>query len=104
MHKSTLLAGSGPGFYFYFVSIFEKIALDYWFSKEEAIDLARQTLIWSAEVLKKSEDSAETWQSRVTSKGWTTERSIEEFEKLWLEEVFKKSLDKWIERSRELWK
>jgi len=102
MHQSTLLAGSWPWFYFHFVSSFEKLAINYWFSQKEAEMLAKETIIWSAEVLKNSEDSAKIWQERVTSKWWTTEATIQEFWKLWLENIFEKALKKWIERSEEL--
>lgn len=102
MHQSTLLAGSWPWFYFYFVSIFEKIAKNYWFSEKEAEFLARETMIWSWKVLENSEDSAETWKKRVCSKWWTTESAIEEFKKLWLENIFEKSIKKGVERSEKL--
>lgn len=102
IHAATLLAGSGPGFYYYFCTIFKDIALSYGFSETNAAKLAEQTLIGAAKLLDESDDSSAQLQNKVASKGGTTETSISEFERLQLLATFKQALEKGVKKSMDL--
>jgi pyrroline-5-carboxylate reductase len=80
MDVVTAVSGSGPAYFFYLVECLTKSGMELGLSEEEATQLARQTLIGAAEILKQSTESAEEWRRKVTSPGGTTAAALQAFE------------------------
>ncbi len=75
----TAVSGSGPAYVFLFVECMMNAARKLGFSEKEAKALVYQTLLGSAHMLAKSEDSAEALRQKVTSKGGTTQAATDVF-------------------------
>ena len=46
LDKVTAISGSGPGYYFTFIDLFEKAAINLGFNKKIAKELVYQTALW----------------------------------------------------------
>lgn len=77
LNSVTAISGSGPAYFFYLTEILAEAAKDFGIPKTIATEMAIQTLIGAAELLK-SEKLADPAQLRqaVTSKGGTTEAAL----------------------------
>lgn len=76
MDAATAVSGSGAAYVYALVAALEKAALDQGIGAEAARQLARQTLIASAALLKGSETEVESLISRITSPKGTTEAGL----------------------------
>lgn len=92
------IAWCWPALYYFFCKIFEDIALRNWLSEEDAKKIARQTFIWSANHMEKTNLNQDELISEVATKWWTTEKIIKSFLDDWLDNI----IEKWINVA--LWK
>lgn len=98
----TALSGSGPAYFFYLTQLMEEKALSFGFSKEEAKQIAEQTIIGAAEVLKTGIKTAQDWKAAVTSPGGTTEAALKHMEAEQFHNIFHNSIQKAKDRAEEL--
>jgi len=77
----TALSGSGPAYVFYWIESMLEAVEQMGLEKDLSRELALQTIIGAATLMKNSNESAEQLRAKVTSKGGTTAAAIEEMEK-----------------------
>jgi pyrroline-5-carboxylate reductase len=77
----TAVSGSGPAYCFLFAESLADAAVEIGLSRPEAERLVLQTMLGAAHLLEKSGKTAAELRRNVTSKGGTTERALEVFEK-----------------------
>ena len=75
----TAVSGSGPAYVFLFVECMMDAARKFGFNEAQSKSLVYQTLLGSAHMLEKSEDSASVLRQKVTSKGGTTQAATDVF-------------------------
>ncbi|MEP6342890.1 MAG: pyrroline-5-carboxylate reductase [Maricaulaceae bacterium] len=73
----TAVSGSGPAYIFYMVEALEGAAINAGMPGELASIFARETIIGSAALLKKTDQSAEALRIAVTSPGGTTQAALD---------------------------
>ena len=88
----TMLAGSGPAFYFYLAELFEKFAQQNGLNSKDAEKIIKQTFLGSSMLLDKSNKSAAELRKNVTSKKGTTEAAIKVLMKNKFDKIFLKGL------------
>jgi pyrroline-5-carboxylate reductase len=98
----TMLAGSGPAFYFYIAELFEKFAEQNGLKTEDAEIIIKQTFIGSSMLLAKSNKSAATLRKNVTSKKGTTEAALKVLTKHKFDKIFLKGLKAGFKRASQL--
>jgi len=84
---ATAISGSGPAYVFYFMQSMIKAAVDLGFNESEAELLVNQTFMGSVAIQNSYSLSNEEWIRKVASKGGTTERALQVFEKGSLEKT-----------------
>ena len=77
----TAVSGSGPAYCFLFAEALVEAAVNIGLARPEAERLVLQTMLGSAHLLEKSGRPAAELRRNVTSKGGTTERALQVFEK-----------------------
>lgn len=93
MDAVTAVSGSGPAYVFHMAEAMASAGEKLGFTPEQAMTLARQTIIGSAALLESSEDiSAAQLREAVTSKGGTTQAALE----ILMDGQFQDALDKSI--------
>ena len=98
----TAISGSGPAYFFYFFDAMEQAAVELGLSQDDAKKLVRQTAYGS---LKLSESSSEEFTQligQVSSKGGTTERALEIFDRKDFKRIIKEAIKAAQERSVEI--
>ena len=102
IHKTTALSGSGPAYFLAFVEALTRAGESLGLTEEQASDLAVDTLLGTAALLKE-ERSPEALRERVTSKGGTTAAAISIFmQDNRLDDLVEEALIAAEKRSREL--
>ena len=81
INAATAISGSGPAYVFYFMQSMIKAAVDLGFNESEAELLVNQTFMGSVAIQNSYSLSNEEWIAKVASKGGTTERALQVFEK-----------------------
>jgi pyrroline-5-carboxylate reductase len=81
MDAVTAVSGSGPGYVFYFVEALERAAAGLGFDETAARRLALQTFAGAVKLALESSEPPSILRARVTSRGGTTERALEELER-----------------------
>ena len=81
LDKVTAISGSGPGYYFLFIDLLEKVAVELGFNKKIAKQLVYQTALGSIQLLMNNSKSAEQLTRNIAVKGGTTEAAIKLFKK-----------------------
>ena len=76
MNAVTALSGSGPAYIFLLEEIFAEVAIELGLEHDLAAALARETIVGSADLLRKSPLPASELRAAVTSKGGTTEAAL----------------------------
>ena len=102
INSVTALSGSGPAYFFYILESFIKISKDLGIKENIAKTLAIETMIGAAQLAKFSKDDLLTLRKNVTSKGGTTEKAIEVFEKKKMNKVFEEGIRKAYEKAKEI--
>jgi pyrroline-5-carboxylate reductase len=98
----TALSGSGPAYFFLFIEIMEKIAVELGLEQAVARKLAIETAHGSALLARQSSDSPGVLRERVTSPGGTTERALDILREGNIEGLLRDALTGAYERSSEL--
>lgn len=83
----TSMHGSGPAFYYYVMESFIDGGVALGLDRELAYELALQTLIGTAELIKQTGETPEQLRKNVTSPGGTTAAAVAKFEELGLRET-----------------
>jgi len=84
---ATAISGSGPAYVFYFMQSMINAAVDLGFNESEAELLVNQTFMGSVAIQNSYSLSNDEWIRKVASKGGTTERALQVFEKGKLEKT-----------------
>lgn len=77
LHTVTALSGSGPAYFFYWMAHMIKAGCQEGLNPDEATKLVLQTAKGASMLALHSQDSVETLQKNVTSKGGTTEAALQ---------------------------
>ena len=102
MNAVTALSGSGPAYFFYFMELIEKGAVDLGLSNKQARLLTLETALGAAKMALESEHDLQELRKHVTSPGGTTEAALRVLEKGKLEALISKAMRAACERSEEL--
>lgn len=102
INAATAISGSGPAYVFYFMQSMIKAAVDLGFSESEAELLVNQTFMGSVAIQNSYSLSNEEWIAKVASKGGTTERALQVFEKGILENTIVDAVKAANDRALEL--
>lgn len=100
----TALSGSGPAYVFYFMNAMIEQAQTFGFDENEAKSIILNTFKGTIDLFENSNDSANTWIDRVTSKGGTTHQALTTFTNLNTEDNIKQGVKAAFERAKELGK
>ena len=98
----TAVSGSGPAYVFWLIEQLAAFAEREGISAPDALRLARQCVLGSAQLARSSADSPAQLRKNVTSKGGTTEAALRVFEEERLAERFAKALAAATKRGGEL--
>lgn len=96
------ITGSGPAYFAYLTEQIEKFIKDHGLSDKDALKIARQVFVGSANLMKKENLSPGELRAKVTSKGGITQAA---FEKLMAKDfggIFLEGIEAAIKRTREL--
>lgn len=99
---ATAVSGSGPAYVFYFMQSMIKAAEQLGFSPSEAELLVNQTFNGAVNLQNGSSLSNQEWITKVASKGGTTEKALEVFEKFALDTAIVQGVNGANERALEL--
>jgi pyrroline-5-carboxylate reductase len=98
----TAVSASGPAYFFLFAECLAEAAVDIGLPREEAEELAAQTMLGAANLLEKSGETPAELRRKVTSKGGTTERALQAFEEGRLVDLVRKAVRSAYQRAKEL--
>jgi pyrroline-5-carboxylate reductase len=98
----TAVSGSGPAYVFWFIEQLAAYAESTGIPREEALSLAKQCVLGSAQLAMASKETPEQLRKNVTSKGGTTEAALRVFDREKLAEGLRKALDAATRRGGEL--
>ena len=101
---ATAISGSGPAYVFYLAEAMKEGALKLGFTEEQADLLATQTLLGSATLLDRSEDSPKDLRQKVTSPGGTTLAATNVFDSREMKSILIEGFEAAVDRSIELGK
>lgn len=99
---ATAISGSGPAYVFYFMQSMIRAAVDLGFNESEAELLVNQTFMGSVAIQNSYSLSNAEWIAKVASKGGTTERALQVFEKGILEKTIVDAVKAANDRAGEL--
>jgi pyrroline-5-carboxylate reductase len=99
---ATAISGSGPAYVFYFMQSMINAAVDLGFNESEAELLVNQTFMGSVAIQNSYSLSNKEWIAKVASKGGTTERALQVFEKGSLEKTIVDAVKAANDRALEL--
>ena len=100
----TAVSASGPAYVFWFIEQLAAAAEKLGIPREQALTLAKQTVLGAARLASASDDSPETLRRNVTSKGGTTEAALNVFEQEKLAERFIRAIEAASRRGEEMGK
>jgi pyrroline-5-carboxylate reductase len=98
----TAVSASGPAYVFWFIEQLAASAVKLGIPPDDALKLAKQTVLGAALLASSSEDSPETLRRNVTSKGGTTEAALNVFEQEKLAERFMRAVEAASKRGEEM--
>ncbi|MGL2964561.1 pyrroline-5-carboxylate reductase [Flavobacterium sp. RSB2_4_14] len=99
---ATAISGSGPAYVFYFMQSMINAAVELGFNESEAELLVNQTFMGSVAIQNSYSLSNNEWIKKVASKGGTTERALQVFEKGSLEKTIIEAVKAANDRALEL--
>ena len=102
MDAVTAVSGSGPAYFLRVMEAIEVAGVKLGLSKEISRLLTLQTAFGTAKLALESQEDAATLRARVTSRGGTTERAIEQLEQSNIDQLFEQALSAAAKRSEEL--
>ena len=98
----TAVSASGPAYVFWFIEQLAASAAKLGIPAEDALKLAKQTVLGAAQLAASSAESPETLRRNVTSKGGTTEAALKVFEEEKLAERFLRAIEAASERGAQM--
>jgi pyrroline-5-carboxylate reductase len=98
----TAISGSGPAYLYLFAESLIDAAAGLGMKRNDAEKLVLQTMLGAAQLMDKSDKAPAELRRDVTSKGGTTERAIEVFEKSDLAGIISKAVKAAYQRAKEL--
>ena len=98
----TAISGSGPAYFYLFAESLIDAAVALGMKRNDAEKLVLQTILGAAQLMDKSDKAPAELRRDVTSKGGTTERAIEVFEKSDLAGIVRKAVKAAYQRAKEL--
>ena len=102
MDAVTAVSGSGPAYVFWFIEQLARAGESLGLPPATAKTLALETVLGSAKLAARSEESPAALRERVTSKGGTTEAALKAFEEQKLAERFLRAVEAARDRGAEL--
>jgi pyrroline-5-carboxylate reductase len=102
LDKVTAISGSGPAYVYLFAESLIDGAIELGLAERDAETLVLQTILGAAHLMDKSDKKPAELRRNVTSKGGTTERAIEVFEKSNLAGIVAKAVKAALQRAKEL--
>lgn len=100
--KATAISGSGPGYFFLFISLLENAAKKLGFSSKISEELVLQTALGSIVLLNKSSKNSNKLKNDIAIKGGTTEAAIKNFNYNNLNKIINKSVQAAYNRAKYL--
>ena len=100
----TAVSASGPAYVFWFIEQLAASAVKLGIPADEAMKLAKHTVLGAARLAIESPETPETLRKNVTSKGGTTEAALNVFEQERLAERFSKAVEAASKRGEEMGK
>lgn len=98
----TAVSGSGPAYVFLVTEAMTEAGVALGLAEETAKELAIQTVIGSALLMRETRDEPSVLRTRVTSPGGTTAAALQEFEARDLRGIFAAAMERARDRGREL--
>ena len=98
----TAVSASGPAYVFWFIEQLAAAAEKLGIARDDAMKLAKQTVLGAAQLASQSTDTPETLRKNVTSKGGTTEAALNVFHEEKLAERFIRAVEAASERGAAL--
>ncbi len=98
----TAISGSGPAYFYLFAESLIDGAVGLGIKRQDAETLVLQTMLGAAHLMHQSDKTPAELRRNVTSKGGTTERAIEVFEKNDLAGIVAKAVQAACQRAKEL--
>jgi pyrroline-5-carboxylate reductase len=102
LDKVTAISGSGPAYFYLFAESLIDGAVGLGLKRQDAEKLVLQTMLGAAHLMEKSAKTPAELRRDVTSKGGTTERAIEVFEKSDLAGIVAQAVKAACQRAKEL--
>lgn len=100
----TAVSASGPAYVFWFIEQLAAAAVKLGIPQDDALKLAKHTVLGAARLAMESSDSPETLRKNVTSKGGTTEAALNVFEQEKLAERFMRAVEAASKRGAQMGK
>ena len=100
--RVTAISGSGPAYVFEFTTALQEAGKEIGLSPELANDLAMETVVGAAKLMKESKFSPEELRNQVTSPNGTTQAALESFSNDQLREIVSRAAHAARDRSIEL--
>jgi pyrroline-5-carboxylate reductase len=100
----TAVSASGPAYVFWFIEQLAASAVKLGIPKDDALKLAKHTVLGAAKLAVSSSESPDALRKNVTSKGGTTEAALNVFEEEKLAERFMRAVEAASRRGEELGK
>jgi len=98
----TAVSGSGPAYFYFFAEMMAQAGVELGLSSEEAIILARETLVGAGKMVAEDSRSPQELRQAVTSPNGTTYEAIEVFRKEGLNEIVSKAMEACFKRAVEM--
>ncbi len=98
----TAVSASGPAYVFWLIEQLAASAVKLGIPGDDALKLAKQTVLGAAQLASGSPESPETLRRNVTSKGGTTEAALKVFEEEGLAERFSRAVEAASRRGAEM--
>ncbi len=98
----TAVSASGPAYVFWFIEQLAAAAVKLGIPREDALKLAKHTVLGAAKLAMESPESPDTLRKNVTSKGGTTEAALNVFEQEKLAERFIRAVEAASKRGEEM--
>ena len=98
----TAVSASGPAYVFWFIEQLAAAAVKLGIPQDDALKLAKQTVLGAARLALESTDTPETLRKNVTSKGGTTEAALRAFDAANLRGIVAAAVNAATDRGREM--
>jgi pyrroline-5-carboxylate reductase len=98
----TAVSASGPAYVFWFIEQLAAAAVKLGIAPDDAMKLAKQTVLGAAQLAVQSPETPETLRRNVTSKGGTTEAALKVFDEERLAERFIRAVEAASRRGEEM--